>query len=258
MSAPPIFYAAAQVMFNPVLAMDTFVGKIQDEWRGDFPDFTQDSVGGVQIHFAEQGVDPQVRTTFAPRWSFKNADSTAGYLLTNRALALQTTRYTNSNDFIDLLMKALATLHKIVSLSYIDGVGFRTLDAIIPQVGKPLSFYLNPGLLGLYSEVDGELLQSIYQLTKKRVFGQLITRAIILSSQIGIPADLAPITLNFRDEVRELNGLHAVLDNDVIQQDRFPFSLPEAERRLRIVKEGINDAFYKSLAAESVSEWKRS
>ena len=252
---PPIFYAAAQVTFNPVLTMGTFVGRVQDQWRRQFPDFSIETVNQVEVNIPSEGAAPQIKTNSTARWNFKNEEGTGGYLLTSNSLVLQTTRYIGSEEFIDLLISGLKAIHEIVTLSYVEGIGFRTLDVVIPSAEKPLAFYLNAKLLGLADEVDGELNMSIYQLTKKRVFGQVVTRTIILNSQVGIPADLAPISLQFKDEVKSLNGLHAVLDNDVIQQDRFTYDPDEAARRLRIVKDGLNDVFYKSLTEEAVKEW---
>jgi uncharacterized protein (TIGR04255 family) len=256
MRTPPIFYAVAQIMFNPIMSMDQYVDMIQNRWRVRFPDFSKEMVNQFELQLEGDGGLPKLKTVCGERWSFKDVEGKTGYLLTNHALALQTTQYTNSKEFITLLIEGLSALHEIVSLSYIDGVGFRTLDAIIPSQEKLLSEYLSSGLQGLFPEMDGELVQSIYQLTMKRVFGQLTTRTIILNSQIGIPADLAPIRLSFREEVSNLNGLHAVLDNDVTHHDRFPYSAIEAARRLRIIKEGLNESFYKSLTKEAILEWR--
>ena len=257
LAKPPLFYVVAQVRFNPVLSIAASIEKLQDKWRTTFPDFSHEMTREIQVDFANQSFPPEVKATETPRWDFTNAKKTSGLSLTPKSLTFQTTRYETSDQFVTEFMSGLRDLNEYLSLAYVDGVGFRILDAVIPEQNQPLAYYLNPRLLGLYGELDGEFVQSIFQLSQKRVFGSLVTRTIILNSKIGLPADLIPIKLNFRSEVADLEGVHAVLDNDISQNDRFTFDLGEIETRLRILKEGLNDAFYNSVTSEALESWSR-
>jgi uncharacterized protein (TIGR04255 family) len=180
----------------------------------------------------------------------------AGLMLTTDSLIFHTTEYGTSAQFIDTLIGALEDLHKTVSLAYVDAVGFRSLDAIVPQQNQDLSFYLKQSLLGLYSVLEGTLRRSSFEIALQREQLQLVSRCILLSGGIGIPADLFPILLNFQPRIQQINCIHAVLDNDAARLDRFPFDLEETSGRLREVKAAISDAFYKAVTGDALEYWK--
>lgn len=256
MRTAPIYYVLAQVRFNPILRMASSVEALQERWRREYPDFQNDPVNSLIVSMPDPNGTPEVKNDISPRWDFTDRNATNGFLLANDSLTFHTTNYTNSVEFIQTLLDGLALLHQCVSLSYVDGLGFRTLDAIKPDAGHDLSFYLRASLMGLYGAFDGQFIQAMSQLMQDRIFGRLVTRTVLLNSKLGIPSDLAPLKLRPAERFSEINGPHAILDNDISQDERFDFDLSEIDKRLRIVKDGLNDAFYNSITKEALESWK--
>jgi uncharacterized protein (TIGR04255 family) len=256
MKDPPIFYTVAQVKFGAVLAMDESISSIQKTWRSAYPDFSSSPINQIQL-LGSSPTQGQMRTTTLPRWIFKDITGRSGLILTTESLSYQTTEYVTSGHFIDALISALQVVGEAVAPAYIESVGFRTLDAIIPLSGKKLTSYLSPGLHGLWTSLEGTLRHSVTELVlQPNSQTQLISRCNILNGKLGIPFDLFPILFKLQGRAEAIEGIHAVLDNDAVLLDRFKFDIEEARARLRKVKTHISEAFYTAVSKEALAEWR--
>src|ERR1035441_2816806 len=155
MLSAPIFYMIGQVRFSPVLRMADFVSSLQGELRHQFPDFVEQQLQTFEFQMSPGGATPEIATTPTKRWHFKDAEGTSGYILSPDSLSFHTTAYSTSERFIDLLLVGLKLVHETVGLSYIEGWGIRSLDAVVPSEGRNLDFYVKASLLGLYGKLDG-------------------------------------------------------------------------------------------------------
>jgi uncharacterized protein (TIGR04255 family) len=252
---PPIFYTVGQIRFNPVLNMGDYVPKIHERLRKRFPEVRQEELRRVQMNFAAQEGKDAVNTFAAPRWSFANLKKTSGYALTTDSLVFQTTAYETSDEFYDALIKGIQLVDEAVGLSYIEGVGLRTLDAVVPASGRPLDFYLNGQVLGLYGLLDGQMKHNITENVTTFPTGQQVSRVVIVTGPLGIPMDLFPIQLTIDQRFQAVNGIHAVLDLDHNRQDRFEFDLSEIGERVRQVKSGVTDVFYRVTTKQAIEAW---
>ena len=50
----PVFYALAQIRFNPVSLMGDYVPKIQERLRQKFPDFRQEMLQRIELKVGEK------------------------------------------------------------------------------------------------------------------------------------------------------------------------------------------------------------
>jgi len=255
MKNAPIFYTVGQVKFNPVLDMQDFISQLQKEWRSTNPDFTQDSVTDVQIHMPGPDKAAEVKTISSPRWHFKDTEGTSGYVLKTDSLSFHTTAYQDRDHFVASVLTGLDVVNKHVELAYIEGVGVRTLDAVVPMATDRLDDYLRPGLLGLYEQLGGQLKRSILQLDLDTTDGQLVSKVVLLKGRIGMPAELMPLQLTLGERVSAIDGTHVVLDNDCIQKMRFPVSLDEVDKRVRALKSQVSNAFRKAISDHAIKQW---
>lgn len=255
MRNPPIFYTAAQIRFNPVLDMDDSISRIQRLWRSKFPDFTHQPLNQVQMQLSSSGDAPTLKVNAISRWHFKDIDGTTGLMLTTDSLVFHTTNYSTSQQFIDTLVNALTVVDEAVSLAYVEAVGFRTLDAVVPSADRQLDFYLQPGLLGLSSSLEGTLKHSVFELSMQQAQIQLTSRCIIQNGKLGLPMDLFPISLKLKGEVQTIDGIHAVLDNDATYAERFSFNIEDVSTQLRNIKSAISKAFYGAITPSAIREW---
>lgn len=255
MANPPIFYTVGQIRFNPVLNIAEYVPKIHERLRKPFPEVRREELRRLQINVAAQENAEAVTTSAVPRWSFANLKRTAGYYLYADSLVFHTTAYETSTEFHDALIRGIRLVDEVVGLSYIEEVGVRTLDAVIPESGQPIDFYLNRQVLGLHGLLEGELKHNISENVTFVATSKHVARVVILRGSLGLPMDLFPIPLMIDRKFQDLNTLHAILDLDHSRQDRFEFDLEEIGNRIREIKKGVTNVFYKIVTKEALDIW---
>jgi uncharacterized protein (TIGR04255 family) len=255
MTNPPIFFTAGQVRFNPILQMADSVKTLQQQFRREgFADFAQEELKTVQVNV---GPVPQMNIVPVARWRFGNAKRDSEYVLFADRLVYQTTAYETSATFIDALLNGIQVIHGELQVNYVDAVSMRTLDAVIPEEQESLQVYLHPQLLGFCGAAKGDLKHSILEGVRSLdATTQLISRVAILSGSLGLPLDLMPMTLVINPRFNRTQGVHAVLDNDCIDQERFDFDIGGIRSRFRKVKNNITEAFYSAVTEEALNRWK--
>jgi uncharacterized protein (TIGR04255 family) len=251
----PIFYTVGQIRFNPVLNLAEYVPKIHERLRREFPDVREDQVMRVQMNFAAAEKKDAVTSVAKPRWFFTDLKNTSGYVLQTDSIVFHTTAYETSHEFSAAMIKGLRIIDEIVGLTFVDAVSVRTLDAVIPDAEKPLDFYISSQVLGFHNLLEGEVKHNISENVTIQKTGRQVSRVVVLHGTIGIPIDLFPIPLKVSTKFQQLDGLHAILDLDHIQEERFEFDLEEVEARIRQVKQGVNEVFHKVVTAEAVKAW---
>src|ERR1035437_2350134 len=94
----PVYFTLAQARFNPILALDSYVPKIQDQLRRQgFPDTQTVMVATFNLNMAQPtdaGSRPQsLPVSQAARYTFLTMDKTAGFILDQGSLSFQTAEY---------------------------------------------------------------------------------------------------------------------------------------------------------------------
>lgn len=246
MRQAPVFYTLVQVVFNSILQMADYVPKIQDRLRRDgFPDFHQAKPNAIAMTFpGAEGGAPQMTTKEGPtQWGFTDAANTAGYLLQQNSLVYHTTAYETFEVFSQHLIEGLKLLHEFVALSYIERIGLRYIDAVVPRKSEKLSQYLSPHVIGLSEVVDGALNHSFTETASMSANGQLVARVLITDGDLAVPPDLFPIRMKLEDRFAKVKGPHAILDTDHFAAERFDFDLDRVSAVLKASHTRIDRAF---------------
>lgn len=253
----PIFLTIGQIRFNPILQMSEYVDVIQTRFRKiGYPDFAHDEFKELQVDTST--VTPKVDVATTPRWRFKNAETTSEFLLFRNSLVFQTTSYETSDEFFATVVSGIQLINETVDLSFIESVGVRTLDAVLPGADEDLRDYLRPHLLGFYNDNNlGQLQHNI--LESAFAFGQSglsVRRVVIMRGALGLPIDLVPLQLVLQPKFASVSGFHAVLDNDRIERGRFNVSIEEITGRLKQMKAGVTEAFYSAVTETALKRWR--
>jgi uncharacterized protein (TIGR04255 family) len=255
MSKPPIFYTIGQVKLSPVLDMEKYVPKVQEELRKDFPRFKQDSINAFQLH-VEAGT-PRPSFSQIPRWQFARADNMSGFLLGPDYLVFHTTAYDTFEPFLESIVRGLEVVNKAASLGLVESMAIRTLDVAVPEPGTKVQEYLKAQACGLSEDFGGKLKQSTVECVREfPPDGTLISRVAILYGPLGIPMDLFPLALELKPEFKNLNTWHALIDNDRQQKGSFEFDVQKIRTGLSDVKKGVSEAFYSSVSDFAIGKWR--
>ena len=255
MSLAPVFYTLAQVQFNPIVQMSDYVARLQERLRrGGFPDFQAENQFELTIRRLDEA-QPNFQPTQHVRWSFTNTQRTEGYLLLSNALVFHTTTYDTFADFIQKTIFGLNLVHEIVELAYVERIGLRYLDAIVPLENDTLQQYLNPSLLGFSANLEGRLNHSFTETVTSIEDGNLVARAVITDGALALSPDLITLQLELQSQFKEIKGRNAVLDTDYFVVKRNSFNLKEIEDQLLKAHDIITNAFKVSVTDYAREKW---
>jgi len=259
MKNAPIYFAIAQVRYNAILSLETYLSEIQEKFRkAGFPGFKRSvSMAFNLAPIADtEGTAEQIPPVQHGRYVFSNIESTAGFILEQNALSFQSTNYDTFSTFSAALLQGLDFLHKVVNLSFIERVGIRYLDAVVPRDGETLHQYLIPEVLGLHSKLEGKMVHSFSESMSRNHLAFLISRVIIQDGSLGFPPDLQPMGLHVPQQFAEIKGIHAVVDTDAFYDTREVFSSDGVKNHLSTLHNDIVKAFNVVVTEHALNVWK--
>lgn len=256
LSLAPVFYTLAQVQFNPIAKMSNYVDSLQERLRRNgFPDFRAENQVGLIFRRLDES-QPEVQSSQQMRWSFTNTQRTEGYQLSSDSLVFHTTAYETFANFLQKTIFGLDLVHEIVELAYIERIGLRYLDAIVPISDDTLEQYLNSSLLGLSQNLEGFLRHSFTETVTTVEDGNLIARAVITDGALALSPDLFPLQLELQPRFAAINGRNAVLDTDFSVVKRDGFDREKIENQLLKSHDIITDAFKISVTDYAIEKWR--
>ncbi len=190
------------------------------------------------------------------RYSFSNLDNTMNFLLEESSLAFQATEYHTFEVFAGHLLQGLELLDKTVGLSFIERIGVRYLDAVMPREGETLGQYLIPEVMGLYGRLRGQTQHSFSETLTEGEDGLVVSRTVIQQGRIGFPPDLAQLmTLKVDQRFEQFTGTHAIIDTDAFFAERIPFDLAEAKRKLKMLHDRTYKSFRETVTDHAITVW---
>ena len=252
----PVYFAVAQIQFNPILDLDNYLKIIQPAFRDlGFPDFKHEAVQRVIFTAVEGGIPVPPSIASQSRYSFGNIDDTESFVLENNSLGFQTTSYDVFPTFSATLLKGLNILHSSIVLSFVERIGIRYLDAVQPNNNETLSDYLVSEVLGLSGKLNGTSVHSESVTVMNNDAGQMVSRVIITSSKVGFPIEIGATAPKINPRFTATDGLHAILDTDSSLTKRFVFSIEEVTKCLSSLKSEVSKSFYATITPHAQKIW---
>ncbi len=259
MKNAPVFFTIAQVRFNTVLNLESYLPAIQDRMRGEhFTDYKRKILQRITIPFgggdSEQIIDPTILPQV--RFTFGNIDGSSGFVLENNALSFQTTAYDTFETFSKDFLNGLSILHGALKLEFTERVGLRYLDAVLPKADtESVSDYLTPEVLGLSQRLSGQLSHSVSETVSFNAADQLAARVIIQNGRVGLPPELTTLAPKVGSHFTQPEGLHAILDTDAFCEQREGFDLSKLETRLSSLHDEILKSFKMTVTSHAIETW---
>lgn len=259
MKNSPVYFTVAQVRFNPILNMESYIPIIQEKMRGgNFPAFKRETIQQLVLPFSsssDANEPPKLSFGPQPRFIFGNIEATTEFVLENSSLALQTTAYDTSDTFFKMFLDGLKILHEVVRLDFTEHIGLRYFDAVLPKSNESLSAYLTPEVLGLSHKLEGKLLHSYCETVTTNICGQLISRVIIQQGRVALPPEIMPLAPKISSKFTEPEGRHAIIDTDAFHQQREVFSLEKIGPKLVALHDEIWKSFNSTVTEFALETW---
>jgi uncharacterized protein (TIGR04255 family) len=250
---PPLIYALAQVVFNPVKGMARFVPNFQDKLRESFPDYVEEMLISQPFPIPLQpGLPPQAMQALQqvplsiPQWHFMDFQKTSGYVLSERSLVFHSVIYDTFDSFLQNILFGLNNLNEIVTLSFIQRIGLRYINAIYMIDNQDT--ILHPSLRGMLPTGSKNYIQTFSEtINVKDDNIKLLIRAIRNHTGLPLPADLLNIQLPLKIEQIKQNQSAFCLDLDCHFEEREPYSREFINTIFNTLHDYIEKSFNESI-----------
>jgi len=262
MSKAPVYFTIAQLRFNPIIRIASYVPDIQDRMRkAGYSDFRagQSVVFNLALPDASASgaasTQPVMKTD---RFTFLTREALSGFIVDQNALTFQTTNYDTFESFSQTFFDGLEIVHNCISIDYSERLGLRYLDAVDPSGGEAdLKNYVASGILGLAGRLPpGEgIALTLSETHIPFPDGKLLTRTITRNGKLGFPMDLAPEGLQILDRFKKINGVHAIIDTDASYESRKAFDLSFLKDRLVFLHTKVRMAFDATVTDHAMKQW---
>jgi uncharacterized protein (TIGR04255 family) len=257
MTNPPVYFVLAEIKFNSVLALESFIPKIQESFRKKgYPDFQRSALTTFNLNVAGAEPQSQVPAVQSARFVFSDMNKSSGFVLDQGSLSFSITAYDVFETFAHDLLKGLEFVYEAVGgLTYVDRIGVRYLDAIYPKKGENLTDFLNVSVHGVASKLNGDLVYTFSETRIKNNEIEVISRVVIQNGKIGFPADLALTPFLLPKSILEYNGPHAIADNDGFYSVREKFDFEVIRSKLFKIHDEIDNSFKASVTPKALEAW---
>jgi uncharacterized protein (TIGR04255 family) len=257
----PVYFALVQVKHNPVPLLDVYAQSIKDEMRkAGYPDQEQSVALSFSFVTSEQpDQQPTAKQEQIQRLMFFNLSKTKGFIVEPSAITFYTTDYDVSKTFFSDFLSGVSIVHNCVKLDYIERIGLRYLDAVVPPKGfGQLAEFLTPTVLGL-TDVQGDIKvsHSISETHFSADDCNVLARTIIINNKgpIGFPMDIQLNGVTLDEKFASVNSEHAILDTDASIEGRRVFDASLLSDELKKLKNGTRKAFGLLVTNEAIAFW---
>lgn len=251
---PPVYLVLTQVQFNQLMVLEDHLKAIQESFRkAGYPDFVPHQFTFVRLPGDEGGVPQPIQQDF---YQFGNQERTHAFLLNSYGLVLQSSSYGHFDAFRTSFLEGLERVHKIVKLNFIEKVGLRYLDRVMPASDETLDIYLQPAARGLPS-ISGAARQHAYMEALHQLGQiQLTSRVIIQADgKLTLPADIHTFNMRLEERFIDYHGPSATLDNDAFFSERESYGADQVDKRLQELHDVISDAFRSIVTNDALHRW---
>jgi uncharacterized protein (TIGR04255 family) len=250
---PPILLALVQVRISPILQIEAFIPKIQEELRNHgFPQFKKITQGAL---IPAPGA-PNLMQNPLFFWEFTSKNERRNIVIGTESIAFTVTDYSTFEDFQAGIAMALSTIHEIVTVPLVTRVGFRFVNVITAAPGKSMGAYIRPELLGL--TLSDRAVQRIgygSQLVCRSGSGFFILRSSSAERGPILSPDIQLFSLK-TDRPLIMDKEFCVLDLDHYVECNADFNTKQVLKELASLHDLLESAFLTAVTKEALEEWK--
>ena len=259
-SNPPLYYSLAQLVFNEIPSLENYIPKIAESLSLlRFTDYQPIEIDSVQFSI-EQGSEAKIQTVKKQQWNFFNKEKKSVFSINTNTMVLSTAEYKGCNDFTETVIKGIDAINSVKELDFIDRIGVRHIDLVIPSEDKKAHEYISPNLHGIN---NSDSLKRVNQMTESAFTDGsrwIVCRNMLREFPAGLIAPesfMGLIELNVDSKFTlPSNQEIACIDIDAFIQDRLSFDLQGIEQNLYELRKSMEPVFRSSITELALGEWK--
>jgi len=254
LSRSPLVLVVTQVRFAPVLAIDEYIKKIQNELRKTgYPLLEEEVIQEITFRAASAAPEAALKK----RWIFTDISKKKSLILTDNFVAFETSAYDVFQTFLEEVQERLLFLGKALELNAIERIGLRYVDLIREIDGHPSRSLFQPLVQGLGAEdLSGQgNPQTIIMSQIETACGTLAVRVLHSDQGVALPPDLAMTKLDL-GELPTKGQPISILDIDHFSVLTTPYDVSNVLSILTALHKIGESAFERSVTSEALKIWK--
>ena len=245
LDSAPLVRVIAQIRFPVIASIEKrdFIASFQESIRDAYPILRQEQTQGLVM--GPQGIAASPGEVI---WRFHELDGAWRVSLAPGFVALETTKYTSRNDFLERLAVITETFREHIGTKVIDRIGIRYIDRIEGDAAERVQELVQPEVLGALATPAGKharhsISESVFQLAAENA--QLKARwGCIPPNGTVDPAALEPV------ETRSW-----ILDLDMFRAEQEKFDPVALLKSARAFTERIYTVFRWAVTDEFLREF---
>ena len=232
--------------------MADYISGIQDSLRrSGYPINNTKQV--QEISFGPQGA----KTSTNWRWEFLSKDQTRGVVVNEGFAVVQTSAYSDFDDFHERILDAVKTVSDVVGGLLVTRIGLRYVDLIRPLDGESWEEYVCGGMRGFSGKHYEQKPLQLHQVIGTTGIGQMHVRLLQNRQGVFLPPDLLEAGLSFRVPRPKPDELFTILDMDHFTTLSDDFDPEMIKRKFWQLKNVIHKTFMQELVTEhALKVWK--
>lgn len=214
----PLAYVLAEVRTEQLADLKEYKSKLSAVFRSEYPvQRTLHSAKFVATSSGLQHVEPDEESAS----EFATPDNQTALIVRPHGLVLHATKYTDSAEFLGRLYGAVAVLAREIPAVFINRLGLRYVDFIIPSAGEQPEDYIDSRLNPIVDVVETTgapraMSLAVYPMSN----GALTLRYVRGRGQPELPPDLATFALE-KSSLMKKEGLAADQPTAIVDTDRI-------------------------------------
>lgn len=263
LSKAPVFYVVAQVVYSPILKLDSLVPELQDRLRKDgFPGYRALRQIGLEVHAnADKPAETRVERSETNTHVFASRDQSESIVVTSQSVAYQTVEYDSIEAFQDKFSRAVRAVSEILAPDSFTRIGLRFLDAVVPPDPDSLDKYVRTQFLGLQNTLSDDS-ETVYTFSETQILKQgrtIKVRVLARAADVAYPIDLTDSAPPLPERFKSVFGVHALIDSDAAfggeSQAAYEFEVDAIVSKLRELKSDHKATFEAVVTPFALEEW---
>ena len=248
----PLVLVLCQVRIAAIRAMANYIPKVQDRLRREgFPIDVSTELREVSLRNREPAIERSRQ-----HWEFRTMDESWSIIVGEEAVVLQTTAYSNFDEFSDRLSLGMGALADASGDLVVERIGLRYIDAIVPGKGESWKDYVKSG----YHGQENDIIQSersvifVQTVAETGTNQRMIARIAQNREGMFLPPDLVPHhpQLHARAEHGQLLTL---LDLDHFREERRAYDQDVLIDTAWALHDGLDILFRDMVTEHALEVW---
>ncbi len=256
---PPLAYVVAEAVISPHYSVAQFIPAIQQSLRNVYPR----TIEGVELSLDFGGSPPSPTPTPQIVWQLLTTDTGRGVRIGTRAIALHATHYVDFPQFTEWLTVVLQAIESSGLNPFVERLGLRYIDYILPSDGHEPRDYLVPALRGVNPGNERTLPESSMWVSTFAFDESKVSARIAAPAPAGglmppnfVPLPLAKPKTMLGAEERSARGVpFGFIDTDCTEPINQPFNAASLASKFKAMHDHISTTFHAFMSPLAEKEW---